>query len=122
MRSRYSAYVTGNYQYVLDTYSSKSAATISLKDITESAEGTVWLRLDVEDAPAYANTGSVTFCAIYRDGDQFYRLHEQSFFVRENTHWRYDTGIILKDSGLIKPQRNAPCPCGSGKKFKTCCL
>lgn len=24
-------------------------------------------------------------------------------------------------SGLPKPGRNAPCPCGSGKKFKRCC-
>lgn len=24
-------------------------------------------------------------------------------------------------SGAGKPQRNAPCPCGSGKKFKNCC-
>lgn len=22
----------------------------------------------------------------------------------------------------IKPERNDPCPCGSGKKFKKCCL
>lgn len=24
--------------------------------------------------------------------------------------------------GVRKPGRNSPCPCGSGKKFKKCCL
>jgi uncharacterized protein YecA (UPF0149 family) len=32
--------------------------------------------------------------------------------------------IRNKDSQVIKPvmpERNDPCPCGSGKKFKNCC-
>jgi len=28
----------------------------------------------------------------------------------------------LKALGGKLPGRNAPCPCGSGKKFKKCCL
>jgi len=24
--------------------------------------------------------------------------------------------------GILNPGRNDPCPCGSGKKFKKCCL
>jgi uncharacterized protein YecA (UPF0149 family) len=23
---------------------------------------------------------------------------------------------------LVMPERNDPCPCGSGKKFKNCCM
>jgi len=32
--------------------------------------------------------------------------------------------IKNKESQAVRqviPERNAPCPCGSGKKFKTCC-
>ncbi len=28
---------------------------------------------------------------------------------------------LLKLTGIAEPDRNAPCPCGSGKKYKRCC-
>jgi hypothetical protein len=28
----------------------------------------------------------------------------------------------IRDGRAIKVSRNAPCPCGSGKKFKQCCM
>ena len=39
----------------------------------------------------------------------------------------YEEGVITEDSsrkpiaGTKKPKRNDPCPCGSGKKYKSCC-
>ncbi|HSR74132.1 MAG TPA: preprotein translocase subunit SecA [Sulfurovum sp.] len=40
----------------------------------------------------------------------------------------YEEGVIAEDSsklkpvtGTKKPKRNDPCPCGSGKKYKSCC-
>jgi uncharacterized protein YecA (UPF0149 family) len=27
-----------------------------------------------------------------------------------------------KDLGRVKVGRNAPCPCGSGEKYKNCCI
>ena len=30
--------------------------------------------------------------------------------------------VILRKRGEVKIGRNDPCPCGSGKKFKRCCL
>ncbi|MGD9697495.1 SEC-C metal-binding domain-containing protein [Acinetobacter sp.] len=32
-----------------------------------------------------------------------------------------DTLFILKTVESIKPERNGPCYCGSGKKYKKCC-
>ncbi len=32
--------------------------------------------------------------------------------------WR---GEREEDSGEDRPRRNAPCPCGSGRKYKHCC-
>jgi protein O-GlcNAc transferase len=34
--------------------------------------------------------------------------------------WYRPTILYLRISGM-KPERNAPCPCGSGKKYKRCC-
>ena len=33
-------------------------------------------------------------------------------------HWVYTDGDLLP---LVKAKPNAPCPCGSGIKFKKCC-
>ena len=29
---------------------------------------------------------------------------------------------LVEIRGILNPGRNDPCPCGSGKKFKKCCL
>jgi SEC-C motif-containing protein len=50
-------------------------------------------------------------------------LQERSRFLREAGHWLY----LDERSGTPaartaeQPGRNAPCPCGSGKKYKRCC-
>jgi hypothetical protein len=30
--------------------------------------------------------------------------------------------LALLQQGTAKPKRNEPCPCGSGRKYKKCCL
>lgn len=35
------------------------------------------------------------------------------------TFYRQDTAAIKEQ---VQPKKNAPCPCGSGKKYKRCCL
>jgi hypothetical protein len=32
------------------------------------------------------------------------------------------TRTRVRENGIMKPGRNDPCPCGSGKKYKACCL
>ncbi|MGY0645653.1 MAG: YchJ family protein, partial [Paraglaciecola chathamensis] len=50
MRSRYSAYASGHFQYVLDTYTQSQRQTLTLDDLIQSSSETQWLRLDVLDA------------------------------------------------------------------------
>ncbi|MDY6840045.1 MAG: SEC-C metal-binding domain-containing protein [Pseudomonadota bacterium] len=45
--------------------------------------------------------------------------YENSEFLRENRNWYYLRGDTRE--GQLKPGRNDPCPCGSGKKYKACC-
>ena len=47
MRSRYSAYVCKNYDYVLRTYTASKRADLTVSALEESASGTTWLHLDV---------------------------------------------------------------------------
>jgi SEC-C motif-containing protein len=50
-------------------------------------------------------------------------MHEKASFIKEDGQWFYVDGDIIKapQARSEKIGRNAPCPCGSGKKYKKCC-
>jgi len=64
--------------------------------------------------------GSVDFTTRYIEGGQLSHLREKSEFLKEDNLWYYLRGEA--DIKKSKLERNKPCPCGSGKKFKRCCL
>ena len=82
MRSRYSAYATGNAGYLLDTWHATTRpASLELDD-------TRWYRLDILGSTKGGpldHVGTVEFEAFYRGGSQ----HENSSFVREQGRWFY---------------------------------
>lgn len=87
MRSRYSAFVTGNTAYLLATWHpSTRPATLHLDDSVR------WYRLDIlattQGSPLDA-TGTVEFEAFYRGGSH----REISSFVRERGRWFYVDGV-----------------------------
>ena len=112
MRSRYSAYVLGLVEYLIqtDTHSTQEDRS----DIEAFAKGVEWIGLEIVDF----DTTSVTFKAYYNANGKTQILCEKSEFIRQNGVWKYDKGEM--SSGKI--ERNIACPCGSGKKFKRCCL
>ncbi|GAC32779.1 YchJ family protein [Paraglaciecola polaris] len=124
MRSRYSAYATKHFKYVLDTYALVRRSTITLQDLSQGSDETQWLGLDVikTHSDEAHEAAEVEFIAYYRVCNIIYKMHERSTFCREENTWRYDKGLLFEDGGVYKPQRNALCLCGSGKKFKKCCL
>ena len=83
MRSRYSAYATGNIDYILSTWHpSTRPADRSLDDSIR------WYRLDIlstSKGGPLDSTGTVEFEAFYRGGSQ----RELSSFVREAGRWYY---------------------------------
>ncbi len=125
MRSRYSAYACGDYQYILDTYSESSKPKLSAQALERDMQDTKWLGLEVINSNEKAQT--VEFIAKYIEyssaggGVKIYQMHELSSFERENGVWRYVSGRMLDRSGQVKIGRNDTCPCGSAKKFKRCC-
>ncbi len=125
MRSRYSAYCNHNWQYILTTYGEIQRRSLSVIDLQESANNTHWLRLEIINSSPYSNAGnnnSVEFKAYYWFNQKPHLLHETSQFEYQNNNWCYTTGTIHDDSGQIKLGRNELCICGSGKKFKQCCM
>jgi len=109
MRSRYSAFVLKLSDYLSETWHPSTrppALNVEQDDVA-------WQRLQIIDS----GEDWVEFAAFYEGG----QLHERSRFVREAGRWFYLDGEILPPIKEERPGRNAPCPCGSGKKYKRCC-
>jgi len=107
MISRYEAFVRKDWNYLSETSTSQSVEELAMMPELE------WLKLDVLDA--YDNI--VEFKAYYRENGKIGVLHEKSVFIQNNGQWKYQDGELFNS----KIERNEPCPCGSGKKFKKCC-
>ena len=88
MRSRYSAFVHEQADYLLATWH-RSTRPASL----DFDAGAKWLGLEVRDHKVTgADTAEVEFVARYRVAGAAVRLHERSRFVREDSRWFYVDG------------------------------
>lgn len=125
MRSRYSAFVLADIDYILKTYSEKTRPVDQANEILEWAISVKWLKLEVlgrRNGESKDNEGFVEFKAFYQEGGVEQCLHENSFFEKVNDEWFYVSGDYPQEKVTQKlPNRNDPCICGSGKKFKKCC-
>ena len=121
MRSRYSAYACNQHHYIYETYGEEQKKSLTVKQITESADSAKWVKLDVLNRFSDMPCSYVEFKAYYQDKGAFYLIHELSRFTQEGEQWVYLDGTIKSDAGPIKPGRNDTCLCQSGKKYKKCC-
>lgn len=87
MRSRYSAYATGDVDYLLASWHpSTRPGTLELDP------DLAWRRLDIVDTAAggpFDDTGIVEFAAHYRLAGERGVQRERSSFVREGGRWYY---------------------------------
>jgi SEC-C motif domain protein len=119
MRSRYSAYVLGLIDYVVQTTLPAQQSALDRDSIAAWSASSTWLGLDVEanevmgGAPEHA---FVTFVARWHDGTTEHAHRERSAFVQSSDRWYF-----IDPTVPMKASRNDPCPCGSGSKFKKCC-
>jgi SEC-C motif domain protein len=123
MRSRFSAYALDNTAYIVSTW----AGSVNPKKIDFSKEPIEWKRLEIigtKKGGVKDSKGIVEFKAFYYKNNEELALHETSRFIKTNGRWLYLDGVV-KSVGQVIPQsnegKNAPCSCGSGKKFKRCC-
>ncbi len=123
MRSRFTAYALRNSDYLQATWaSSKRPAQIDF-----SKETVEWLRLEivsVKKGGLKDDKGVVEFKAFYvLDGHEAV-MNEISRFKKVAHRWFYLDGVVKSIGQVNQPLaqgKNAPCTCGSGKKFKRCC-
>ena len=125
MRARYSAFVTGAIDFVVDSTHSSTQKEIDRSFITEWSQSSTWKGLEILETKAINDdTALVSFEARYEQGGKEQNHREKSLFEREDGKWRFVTGDELKNPTVRyeqpRPGRNDPCPCGSGKKYKKC--
>lgn len=91
MRSRYSAFVVGDEQYLLDTWHPATRpASIDLDPAVR------WMSLEVlgtVHGGPFDSEGIVEFMAHYRANGEGARQHETSSFVRDAGRWLYVAAV-----------------------------
>jgi len=107
MRSRYTAFVLGNAEYLLKTWHPDTCP----KDFQLGQAR--WLGLSILSS----GENTVSFTAAFHSGNKGMLLEETSRFVCIDKHWRYVDG----DCTVTPMKRNEPCFCGSSVKYKLCC-
>ncbi len=120
MRSRYTAFTRGDVGYLRDTQLAPTRET-SWEETGRWAKSVAWLSLEIVDRERGLeadDAGVVEFIARYLESGGVCALRERSTFVRRDGRWIYEQGKPVVTT--TKVERNASCPCGSGRKFKQC--
>lgn len=126
MRARYSAYAGVEMDFIFETTHPGQRADYDHKGTREWAENAEWQGLEIIDTRNGGKddtAGEVEFIARFREKEMPREHHERARFRRENGHWFFTEGAMVKPKPIIanKVGRNDPCTCGSGLKYKKCC-
>jgi len=127
MRSRYAAFVVGDYGYVERTLAPEALVDFSRAELETIAGNLTWLGLDIrstEKGDASDSEGTVEFTARFKSNGENGLHHERSQFRKDGDQWLYVDGVMNPKGQPVhvtKIGRNDPCSCGSGKKYKKCC-
>ncbi|GAA4295535.1 YchJ family protein [Aestuariibaculum suncheonense] len=92
MRSRYSAFVLANGDYLMLSHHSSTRPVKKKKAIVNWAKSVQWIKLEVQKTSkgtATDNDGTVTFNAYFYENGKLDVIYEKSAFVKENNIWKY---------------------------------
>ena len=91
MRSRYSAFVLGNVDYLMLSWSSKTRDTSAKakKELKNWTKSVTWIKLEVlnsDNGLDNHTTGTVAFKAFFYENGKLECIQENSFFEKEHNH------------------------------------
>ena len=92
MRSRYSAFVLANGDYLMATHHQSTRPIKEKKAIVKWAKSVQWIKLEVLDTSKGSKDdieGKVTFNAYFFENGKVDVIHEKSAFVKEGNLWYY---------------------------------
>jgi len=97
MRSRYSAYVVANVNYLLNSHHPNTRPTKERKSILKWTKSLSWISLEIiskQKGQPIDKEGNVEFKALYMQNGKIECIHENSYFVKENNRWYYAPSAI----------------------------
>lgn len=123
MRSRYTAHVVGDTDYLDRTYLPTARGT---DKVSHTLGERKWVKLEIHqhDADVKPGLSHVDFSAHFTEKGAAGVMHEKSEFEVVDGNWIFTRTLRQGPAPIVnavKVGRNDPCPCGSGKKFKKCC-
>ena len=131
MRSRYTAFVVNDVDWIMDSHHPDTVEEIDRDEVEKWSAGSEWLGLKIRDTTGGGpddDTGEVSFRARYKVQGQQVDHVEHAHFERHEGAWRFHSVVEADDLPELVPVgsastvgRNDPCTCGSGKKHKKCC-
>lgn len=91
MRSRFSAYVLNNAQYIYRTWDQNTRPPLKVLREDNSQIFTQLEIISFTKGGLHDETGTVEFIANYKlnDINDIHRHHENSYFVKQKNHWLY---------------------------------
>jgi peptide deformylase len=97
MRSRFTAYVLGNADYIIKTTHPANPHYVENKaawkrSLAQLAQETLFHKLEVLDFQEDGPTGMVTFVAYHSRGEEDKTFTEKSYFEKKNGQWLYLRG------------------------------
>ena len=92
MRSRYSAYVTENEDYLRETWAEENRPSGT---IIEKNSPVKWVGLKIIGHQEHEDRATVEFIAQYTQNGRMQKLHEISRFIRKDAQWYYFDGTYF---------------------------
>lgn len=90
MRSRYSAFVMANIDYLQKSHhSSTRPSNVEKKEILTWTKSVEWVKLDV----LKSTENTVEFKAFFYENNSLNMIHENSSFVKESNRWVYKDAL-----------------------------
>ena len=92
MRSRYSAFVLCNSDYLLQSHSNQFRDASTMKNTMRWSRSVAWNHLEIissNNGLENDSTGTVEFKAYFREKNKLKCIHENSSFIRQDGHWVY---------------------------------
>ncbi|WP_452227181.1 YchJ family protein [Lacinutrix cladophorae] len=92
MRSRYSAFVLANGDYLMQSHHASTRPTAEKKAIVTWAKSVEWIKLEIQKTTKGLlddTEGTVTFNAYFYENGNVEVIHEKSAFIKEKNKWYY---------------------------------
>lgn len=103
MRSRYTAFVLGQLDYIEKTMKGPALENFNRLETKRWLSCVKWLELKIYNSEfSFGTRAYVEFEAFFIENQRITSIHEKSEFLFENGHWFYVNGIHLPKTQLIK--------------------